>query len=342
MLFLLLLPALAIDSSSCVLIACQNISSDSSCLIYSASERSVYLNYPVCGTSCDFSSLYLPATSWASVSCAPETPTDAITGAACSVASNCSSWICSNPVCWGVAQDVYCPDDGGCQPGYWCDSFTCQPSLSPGDPCTTHNSCPVGYGCDAGSCTIFFAKLQGTATDDKKFCKSNFAMNGTCDSLLVYIQDTQILAPFNCKVGTDVCVYKSKMTGAVFDSQPCACAGVLDKGGGYCSYYLEWADEIVQDQYVYMTYSYSTCSGNYSHTDDPDILNMCGSLAPAQYEFFFNLRGRARYWSLFQSGAVDNCSVDFGLFNATYDMITYAASRWLSFAFLFLALAFCL
>lgn len=324
MLFFLLNPVFSLDTGSCALIICENTTTPSEyCLDWNPSQNSVYLTLPKCETNCNFTSLYLPDTTWESIACYPRNVTGNPTGAPCTVASNCSSFICSDPVCFGTPNGLYCPDDEACMPGSYCDNYVCEPNLLPGDSCTRDEECPIGYGCDKGSCSIYFSKTQGESASSHLFCKSNFLFNGRCDSLKVHRLGSEIGPPFNCKVNED-CTYVSKQTGEVYATKPCTCAGVKNKGGGYCSNYLEWADDLIQDRYIYMTYTYSTCGGNFTHTDNPDTLFMCGSISQDQYDFFFNLLGRARHWALYQSHAIDDCSEYFGLFNTTYDLNFYS------------------
>ena len=255
--------------------------------------------------------------------CPPPSPPAGVTGSPCTQASDCSSYICSVPVCYGAPPGIYCPNDEGCLPGFYCDrgAFVCTASLNPGDSCDFDNECPVGYGCDT-LCKLLFSVDEGIATSHSLMCKSNFEFQGVCDSLIVFVNDVQLSSPFNCKIG-EFCTYKSFVTGTVYDIQPWAGSGILEKGGGYCSFYLEYSNDLVQDNYVYLTYTYSTCSGYYAHCDDPDVLLMCGSITQDQRDFLFNMRGQARYWSLFQSGMIQDCSVAFNLFNYTYLSIYY-------------------
>lgn len=336
MLWFLIPSVLAIDSANCFAISCENTTS-ANCLNVDTSAKVVGL--VPCDSGCDFSSLYLPNVGFESLICEPPGPAAGYTGSICSVASDCFSYICSVPYCYGADPDDYCPNDEGCQPQYYCDRdlFICVPALNPGDSCTFDNQCPVGYGCNLGECSLYFAVEQGVEASHHLFCKSNFEFNGICDSLVVYKAGVQIFAPFNCKIG-EFCDYTSSVTGQLYKTEPCACAGILQKGGGYCSNYLEWSSELIKDNYVYLTYTYSLCSGNSSHTDEPDILLLCGSITQDQRDYLFNMRGQARYWSLFTSGAIHECSVFFNLFNSTYLLSSYEGAIFTVFSSLSLSL----
>ena len=329
--FFLLGGVLALDTQDCFAISCENFTS-SNCLDVNTDSHLVSL-LP-CSGGCDYTSLYLVSTPFTNITCNLPAPPTGVTGSPCQLPSDCFSYICSVPVCYGANPGDYCPTDEGCQPQYYCDRvlYVCVPALNPGDSCTFDNQCPIGYGCNLGLCILYFSVAEGFPASENMFCKSNFAWNGLCDSVIVYNNDNQILAPFNCKVG-ETCVYMSFMTGGTIDTLPCECSGRYKKGGGYCSSYLEFANEVINDNYVYMTYTYSSCSGNYSHSDDPDILLMCGSITQDQRDFLFNMRGQARYWSLFQSGAINNCSVMYNIFNSTYLLSYYSSSLTLVAAF---------
>jgi Dickkopf N-terminal cysteine-rich region len=246
------------------------------------------------------------------------------TGASCEVASDCYSYICSTPVCIGTPSNEYCPNDESCLPGYYCDrdAYTCQPSLSPGDPCSYDNECPVGYGCNLGTCILYFSLKKGSQASQNKVCKSNWVYKGQCDSVLIYKNGAVLQPPYNCKIG-EMCSYVSYNTKATFDTQPCVCSGILNKGGGYCSNYLEWAEDLIQENFVYLSYTYSGCSGNYSHTDDPGVLLQCGSITQQQHDYMYNMQGQARYWNLYQSQAISSCSDALGLFNSSYTSLLY-------------------
>lgn len=316
----------ALDYVNCTLVICDNSTDSDYCMEFDEEKEdwTVLLNYPKCETSCDYDKLYLMDNTWEDVNCAAyNTSLRLPTGAFCSVPQNCSSNICSVPRCYGVPEGEYCHDDGGCMPFYHCENNVCTESYQEGDSCSIHNQCPPGHGCDNGKCRLFFLKDIGEKADDGKFCKSNYAIDGYCDSLLINKTGVELDTPFSCKID-EFCVYVSKRTGNELFSLPCACAGVKLKGGGYCTFELEHADKIVQEQYIYMTYTYSNCSGDYSHTDEPGILYQCGSISEEQYLFFWNLRGRARYWGFYQTGAIDECSVYYDLFDTVYDLDIYA------------------
>ncbi|OMJ92920.1 hypothetical protein SteCoe_4262 [Stentor coeruleus] len=316
----------ALDDINCALVSCDSETDSQYCLLYnnSTEDNSVFLNYPKCDTDCSYEKLYLVNDTWGNVKCRDYNETLRLpTGAFCSLAQNCSSNICSVPRCYGVPEGDYCRDDGGCMPFYHCENNVCTESYQEGDSCEIDNQCPPGHGCDKGECTLFFLKSIGESSDDGKFCKSNYAINGYCDSLLINRTGVELDSPFFCKI-EETCDYISKRNGELLFSRPCACAGVKYKGGGYCTFELEHADKIVNEQYIYMTYTYSNCSGDYSHTDDPRILYQCGSISEDQFNFFWNLRGRARYWGFYQTGAINNCSVYFDLFDTVYDLDLYA------------------
>jgi hypothetical protein len=320
----------ALDYSSCAAITCeQTVVEGDYCIYYNAKLDSVYLNYVDCVGGCNFSQLYLKHdNTYFSDPCITPNETGHPTGHPCTQPSNCSSNICSVPVCYGVPEGAYCYDSEACLPGFYCDNNICSASKADGDSCDIHEECPIGYGCDRGSCTLLFSKDQGESTSDKKLCKSNFMYKGKCDSLLIYVFDEELSPPFNCKVD-ETCVYKTKKTGEVWAELPCTCAGLSKKGGGYCSYFAENTDKVVNDHYVYLTYTYSTCGGNWTHTDDPDILYRCGSITDDQYWYFHNLVGRSRYLAVYQSGAVDDCAEHFEFFNLTYSLGAYTYSAYL-------------
>lgn len=325
--FLVWTAANALDYKDCSLITCeQNPTHPEYCIYYGNS--SVYLNFVECEGGCNFSQLYLEFDgSYFSDPCITPNETGHPTGHPCTVPNNCSSNICSVPLCYGVPGGRYCYDSEACLPGFYCDNNICTETKSDGDSCEIHEECPIGYGCD-GSCTLLFSKEQGESTTDKKLCKSNFMneVEGKCDSLLVYVFDQELDYPFDCKID-ETCVYKYKQTGEVWAELPCACAGVAKKGGGYCSYFAEHTDKVVKDHYIYMTYTYSTCGGNWTHTDDPDILYNCGSITDDQYWYFHNLVGRSRYLAVYQSGALDDCAEHFQFFNLTYKLGAYTFGK---------------
>ena len=325
-LFLFFPFSLSIDTGNCYEISCGTSNSSINCIEVDGITKQVTLNSCIYG--CDYSSLYLPSTSFTNISCKSSPLVPSVTGSACEKASDCYSNICSVPICYGVSQNKYCPNDEACQPGFYCDSdsFTCQPSLNPGDSCNVNNECPVGYGCDFGICTLFFSIDEGNPASENIFCKSNWVFGGVCDSILVYYNGKRLFPPFECKIG-EFCTYTSYVTEVVYANEPCTCQGILNKGGGLCSNFLEWSNDLVQDNYVYLTYTYSSCSGNYSHSDDPDVLLMCGSISQQQHDFMFNLRGQSRYWALYKSEVIEDCSVKYNLFNYSYNFSEYENSQ---------------
>lgn len=341
LIFLLIFSVSSLDYSDCALITCeQSPIQNNYCIAYDESGPSVFLNFIDCEGGCNFTALYQynDNITWESQECVPPNVTGHPTGHPCTEASNCSSNICTAPTCYGVPEGNYCYDSEACLPGYYCDLNICTETKSEGDSCKIHEECPIGHGCDRGTCRLLFSKDQGSSTSDKKLCKSNFEYNGKCDSLLVYLDGVEMKPPFECDVD-QTCTYISKETGNEYASLPCTCAGIQGKGGGYCSFLAEHSDRIVHDNWVYMSYTYSTCGGNWTHTDDPDILYRCGSITDDQYWYFHNLVGRSRYLALYSSGAIDDCAEYFEFFNLTYKMGKYTFGRFLkltSLVFLFL------
>ncbi|CAG9326109.1 unnamed protein product [Blepharisma stoltei] len=265
-------------------------------------------------------------------------------GSCCSVNSYCASGSCdSDGYCVGIQDGGTCTADEDCFPNYYCDSSSgsCKESKGKEDPCTRSNQCGIGFFCSAtdgtGLCYQLYSQDLGHKTQTELICKSGYMSNGICDSIDVYVGTKKLSEPFRCNIG-DTCTYKSNQKGTVISTGPCYCDGV-GTDQGYCGDMIEYATEVLDTMRKKLRYTSSQCSGANSHTLDWDILSLCESVSTELYTYYLYSLEQAQYWTIYQSGAIDSCLLDLGLFDPGYDEGSYDSAALLAAGFAFLILA---
>lgn len=251
----------------------------------------------------------------------------------CCTNSDCGSGVCSNFFCVGIPGGGACLIDEQCAPFYFCSSNICVVSYYEGKACTAHNQCRPGHGCNELKCTQFWSITTGKMTDDAMFCKTGFARNGECDSVLIYVGDDRLDDPYKCNIG-DMCDYRYSSDKVLFTSAPCQCAG-KDSTKGYCKPQGA-VDGIYDVVFPKMKYATSACSGGYAHTTHTPTLFRCWSILTDQYRYLGNMVRMMNNWALYQSGVLDDCAVSMTLYDPDVDIDTLASARTMMVSFLFL------
>lgn len=324
MFFLLILQAQSLDSESCKEIACDTGISPyciktSSTLIQVSSCKSSQ-TCPLKSTDLSDSGPYVDrmceVSDSESVSCyqnfgAGESPA----GWKCCEDSNCLSNNCTEKICIGKNKNDKCDKSGECVAGLYCDDF-CIESKKIGNFCGKDEECAIGSGCNLGVCTKLFSLDLGESAEDEKFCFSYFVYENVCDTIEVKIQDssTEVVADSDneCTIGTK-CNYYLKFSGKLYMEKNCLCKGVLESkdNKGYCPF-IDGLGSV--DLTIHLDYDTSTCSGDLSHTSDPEYLYLCSSISKFDYYFYTNTTSQRKYWNLYKSDVINSCSKKMGLF----------------------------
>jgi len=141
-----------------------------------------------------------------------------------------------------------------------------------------------------------------------------------CDSNSVYISGVKLESPFACTIGS-TCTYKGDISGATTDAQNCQCAGD-GTTNGYCppSGAMTGLHDVVFPKVQYRS---SDCAGDVVHSPDMESLNYCNSVSDDAAEYVGKMNQIWFSWSLYQSGAIDDCAEDVGAFDASYDIDSY-------------------
>lgn len=243
------------------------------------------------------------------------------TGFYCCKSSNCLSGICDGNRCTGYPKGRECDSDEVCLANYYCHGLTttndgvCSEIIQK-DQCAKDFDCPEGHGCNYGKCIQLFSLDYNTKVSDKKFCISDFATTDYCDAVSVWSQNVQLTSPFKCQIGY-MCQYKSLIYETVIDQQLCLCSG----GGnefGYCGLHMEKVKSHAEDLFKNLRYDESYCAGSNARTDDIDIVYNCGGISEDKFEEYSELSLKYKYWTLYNSGAIDKCAENLELFAESY------------------------
>lgn len=243
------------------------------------------------------------------------------TGLYCCTYPNCNSGICTDDRCVGYSIGHACYSNEDCTPEAYCKGFdathsgTCT-KISSNGTCTVDVDCNIGYGCNLGTCTKIFSQDYNSKVSDKKFCITDFATTGYCDAITVWSQNIQLSSPFKCHIGY-MCEYRSLIYGTVLDQQLCLCSGDGSETG-YCGLNMVYERNHAEDLYKDMEYSKSYCAGSNARTDNVETLYNCGSISEDEYDRYVKLKEKFDYWTLYQSGAIDDCAEDLELFKNSF------------------------
>ena len=190
--------------------------------------------------------------------------------------------------------------------------------------CQRDNMCPIGYGCNNTVCIQFYTLKIGEYAQNHNFCITNYTYKGKCDAVVAYIGTTKAPSSLVCNIN-DTCMYYTVNDNILIQQAPCMCSGIKGSKTGYCGLYAN-VSEIVEQFYKALVYSDSICSGNFSHSTNPDILYVCGSITLKQYNYGQIMLNRYTYYNLFMSGAIDHCARPLGLFDPWYDSTKYSSA----------------
>lgn len=253
------------------------------------------------------------------------------TGKKCCYNSECKSNKCKDSYCAGKNLDDYCEADEECEPSAYCYLNYCTKLKNIGDSCSIDSECPIGTGCNFEKCVKIFSLGSGNETTDKKFCKSNFEDNGYCESYTIRLsgRENKLVSPFLCLVGQN-CEFYS-WNGTLVYEENCMCGAKKNLPEGFCGYYLEKVNGVMDFVYSELQYSTSICSGKSSHTSDPSVLITCKSISTSKFELFFNLYSQAINWNIYVAGALDGCAYDLELWNPNYTIYNYEWSVFCNF-----------
>lgn len=251
-----------------------------------------------------------------------------IPGYSCCKNSNCITGICTNGLCEGLSLGEPCGSIDVCKAGTWCEyvdgqTGTCVKAKSKNAECSKDRECGIGYGCNQGYCIKLFSLYYSKKSNDKKFCNSNYmTVNGYCDGITVSIDGKSIDEPFECNIG-DTCQYNSLIYETEVDSGPCLCSG-KNSTKGHCSEYVNIAYDLIDNLYEDLQYDSSNCAENLAHTGNVKTLWECKSISDDEYEHWYYVHEQFTYWGIYQSGVLDSCANNIGLFDPDYDEAGYA------------------
>ncbi|CAG9329010.1 unnamed protein product [Blepharisma stoltei] len=341
LIILLCTVAFGLEYQSCSTVSCGTGANNQCISVYTNNKTTIVTPCSANQTCADNGQFSGTTGNWAAANCAEKSaqPSPSIdcsvslttlTGKPCCNDNNCKSGSCDNGICEGLSNGANCTVDEECRPGYYCKSTNwtfptngtnvtnetnltglCSDSLSSGDICTFHNECPIGYGCNNSTCTQLFSQDINAVVSDKRFCKSDFIRNGKCDGIYIRSNNTRLSSPYACTIGQR-CNYVYASDNAVAAEDWCQCGGVKNDTG-YCGSFgnvIGYWDEV----FPKLQYSRSDCSGNYSHTDNFAELFNCSSLSSIEEQYLEGMNEQATYWTLYQSGAIDSCVNQLGLF----------------------------
>lgn len=278
-----------------------------------------------------FSDYETPENSWSNTYCvnitAPkpdcETKGEIQTGQQCCSNINCLSGTCIDGYCKGKKSGASCIYSSECEVHLYCKDEECTQTKSINENCESDDECNTGLGCNLKNCTQIFGLSKGSEAQDKKFCLSNFLLNGICDELSVRIrgEDGLLYAPYMCGQG-DICDLYT-MNGSHYMDYECLCAGYMNLPEGFCGYELVNVGGTLSRVYKELRYSTSRCSGDNAHTDDPIVLYQCNSISKDQFILYWNIYYQFYFYNIFVTGALDNCADSYNLWNYTYSFNDY-------------------
>jgi len=90
--------------------------------------------------------------------------------------------------------------------------------------------------------------------------------------------------------------------------------------------------------YPKLHYNTSTCAGLKSHNNDPSVLQTCGAISEDALIYYDAMLAIADYWVLYQSGAIDTCALELGLFDPSMNLTSFGNSEMLIVGFIGLIL----
>ena len=324
-LFLLYFSCKALDYGTCKELKCSSGPSRKECI----KEESDHVLISPCvdGLKCDNSLLNSESESWQTVMCTSEElekdlcedyDGNLYTGQVCCVSPNCLSDQCTNDRCEGTDDGDKCDIDEECNPDYYCDG-KCKGSVEEG--CERDNMCKAGFGCLDEDCVQFHSLELGENADRGIFCKTGYIYNGKCDAIVAFSDGKNLGDELVCQIGA-TCIYYTYNENEKFDEGACLCAGDKSATTGYCGVYADKSTQI-QKFYEAIVYDSSKCTGNLSHTDDPDQLYECESISAKERDYNKYMINRFKYFNLYKSTIIDHCARPQGIFNPWYQTSEY-------------------
>jgi hypothetical protein len=240
------------------------------------------------------------------------------TGQVCCVSSNCVSEQCTNDRCEGEDIGDDCDTDEECLPDHYCDG-ECKNHVNSG--CERDNMCKSGYGCLDGECIQYHTLSLGTSADRGIFCKTGFVYNEKCDAIVGYSFNKNLGDDLICEIGS-TCTYYTYNEKVLYDEGSCLCGGDSRSSTGYCGIHADKSTQISK-YYEAIIFDSSKCTGNLSHTDDPDILYSCASISSKQRDYNKHMLDRFKYFNLYKSTVLDHCARPQGIFDPWYQTSEY-------------------
>ena len=318
----------SLDTDNCLLFQCTSGSTRANCI----EPVGNYIQISPCvnGLICNASELNT-ISNFNTVTCTKNTPVIDLcedpslvvyTGKQCCISSNCQSGNCTNSVCDGTLESNLCNVDEECLPGYYCDVVCTKEILTN---CNRDNMCPIGYGCNNTNCIQFRTLSIGEYAENTAFCSTGYIYNGRCDAVAAYVNNKKLDSSRICDL-LDICQYYTVYSNTFIQQSLCMCSGIKGSTTGYCGYYANVSTD-VEAFYKALVYSTSICSGNYSHSTDPDVLYTCESISLDDYNYGSIMLNRYTYFNVYMSGSIDHCARPLGLFNPWYDASTYSYIR---------------
>ena len=152
-------------------------------------------------------------------------------GEVCEKPSDCLNSIkgCENGVCKGNALNEVCDSSADCNPGLFCNDFTCQVLFPAGfNNCSFDYECINFAGCLENTCTLYWSKPDYSEISVCNNFQSVYCHSGMCDGqYCIPAQSTSGSLPKKCKEDAD-CLATQKIQGF------CSC-GLNEKSTKYCS-----------------------------------------------------------------------------------------------------------
>lgn len=313
----------ALKSKECSNVTCSGkIPSNNICLDAEEDNQISLYSCPK-GYKCNFEQLKSTGafSSWSSEYCTEveeESQCSAIeeksrtTGEVCCKDSDCASEKCVDERCSGLLEGEECRNDEVCQPNHYCKDEKCTPAIELGQPCSRSNQCKLGSGCHKGTCTKYLSLPEGSSSSSARFCLTGITYNSTCDSIKVKEEDLTLEYPYECHIG-NYCRYYVRSNEYVFTSSDCMCDG-LRSDKGYCGSYIYYLEIEKIKLLTEIDYSQSKCSGDNAHSFDLEVMHKCRTVTEDFYNYFRSYLDSLKYYSLYQSGAIDSCASSLGLF----------------------------
>ncbi|CAG9325462.1 unnamed protein product [Blepharisma stoltei] len=326
--------SLEIDTDApCKVVSCSDSLSENVC-VHQDGET---IQVKACPTNYTCSNLaqFGDWNSWKDSSCSEDVPEtkesnctgnhELVTYNECCSNDDCFSKKCNDGHCKSIKVGHYCKIDDHCEPSYYCSSNNlCVQSLVTGTPCLASSQCAVGIGCNqyTYTCISFFSLGFGKASNEAKYCKSNYVRNGKCDRVSIYVDNVKLEEPFYCTVPS-TCTYKWDSDNTTDTTAPCQCAGV-GSNIGFCNPSLGPVRGISDVFWPKFQYSDSSCSGDDGSSIDIDTLYFCNAVSDDGKNYYNEMMTIFSDWALYHSGAIDNCSEALKLYNPSYKMDSWS------------------